>query len=116
MYYARDSYAELNPLNLGGSTVENVTQKNFELTESPACFEAGTQNIAGYIGLGSATNYVGRIGTVSYTHLDVYKRQLLRVLFYHHRLENQKNLVGLVFPMMNVYSYGPRLLLSLIHI
>lgn len=78
LYHARDSHAKLNPLNLGGSTVENVTENYFELTESPSCFEAGTQNIAGFIGLGSATNYLGRIGI---SKIEKHSKKLTKIMY-----------------------------------
>jgi cysteine desulfurase/selenocysteine lyase len=109
LYYARDSYAELNPLNLGGSTVENVTQKNFELTESPACFEAGTQNIAGYIGLGSATNYVGRIGM---SKIERHSKKMTKIMYQEiHDIENAhvygspENIYGIV--SFNIDNINP---------
>ncbi|MFU2192647.1 MAG: putative cysteine desulfurase [Firmicutes bacterium ADurb.Bin419] len=109
LYYARDSYAELNPLNLGGSTVENVTQKNFELTESPACFEAGTQNIAGYIGLGSATNYVGRIGM---SKIERHSKKMTKIMYQEiqdienaHVYGSPENIYGIV--SFNIDNINP---------
>ena len=53
---------ELEPINLGGGTVEDVSGDYFKLTESPTRFEGGTQNISGFIGLGTAIDYLKRIG------------------------------------------------------
>ena len=61
--YCKNEVAEsLEPLNLGGGTVSNVTEKDFILDSLPGRFEGGTQNIAGIIGLGAAVDYVKRIG------------------------------------------------------
>lgn len=65
LYCAENAQKELKPFNLGGGTVDEVTDKDFNLTESPACFEGGTQNIAGFIGLGAAIDYLERIGMPS---------------------------------------------------
>jgi cysteine desulfurase/selenocysteine lyase len=53
---------ELEPINLGGGTVEEVSDDDFKLTESPDRFEGGTQNISGVIGLGASMDYLKRIG------------------------------------------------------
>jgi len=53
---------ELEPINLGGGTVEKVFDDDFKLTESPNRFEGGTQNISGVIGLGTSMDYLKRIG------------------------------------------------------
>ena len=78
LYCAGDSQAELEPLNLGGGTVENVTENDFELTESPACFEGGTQNIAGFIGLGAATNYLERIGM---SKIERHSKKITKIMY-----------------------------------
>lgn len=61
--YCKSEVADgLNPINLGGGTVSNVTEIDFELEGVPGKFEGGTQNIAGVIGLGAAVKYVNAIG------------------------------------------------------
>jgi len=79
LYCTRDSQAELKPLNLGGGTVENVTSNEFELTESPARFEGGTQNIAGFIGLGSATEYLQRIGM---SKIERHTKKITKIMYH----------------------------------
>ena len=49
-------------MNLGGGTVIDVSEEDFELETVPGRFEGGTQNIAGVIGLGKAIDYLERIG------------------------------------------------------
>lgn len=61
--YCKSEVADkLKPMNLGGGTVSNVTEKDFTFESVPGRFEGGTQNIAGVIGLGAAVNYVETIG------------------------------------------------------
>jgi cysteine desulfurase/selenocysteine lyase len=50
------------PLCVGGGAVERVTLGDYTLTEGYARYEAGTQNIAGGIGLGAAADYLTGIG------------------------------------------------------
>lgn len=52
----------LESASVGGGTVSDVRELAYVLEPSPACFEAGTPNIPGVIGLGRAVEYVERIG------------------------------------------------------
>jgi len=47
---------------VGGGAVSDVRGLSYTLEPSPACFEAGTPNIPGVIGLGRAVKYVEKIG------------------------------------------------------
>jgi len=47
---------------VGGGAVSDVSGLAYTLEPSPACFEAGTPNIPGVIGLGRAVEYVEKIG------------------------------------------------------
>ncbi|AKB17026.1 MULTISPECIES: cysteine desulfurase [unclassified Methanosarcina] len=47
---------------VGGGAVSDVSGLSYTLEPSPACFEAGTPNIPGVIGLGRAVEYVEKIG------------------------------------------------------
>lgn len=78
LYCAENAQKELKPLNLGGGTVEDVTDKDFNLTEAPDCFEGGTQNIAGFIGLGTAIDYLERIGMSS---IEKHSKKLTRIMY-----------------------------------
>ncbi len=52
----------LDSVSVGGGTVSDVEGHTYVLEPSPACFEAGTPNIPGVIGLGRAVEYVEKIG------------------------------------------------------
>ncbi|HEY0196547.1 MAG TPA: cysteine desulfurase [Methanobacterium sp.] len=62
LYCNQEIIDDLEPINLGGGTVSDVTEKDFNLSKSPGRFEGGTQNISGIIGLGAAVKYLNRIG------------------------------------------------------
>lgn len=53
---------EIQPHQLGGEMIQNVTKKNFTYNTIPLRFEAGTPNIAGVIGLGAAIKFLNQIG------------------------------------------------------
>src|SRR3989344_9380461 len=50
------------PFNFGGGMIKNVTFEDAEWADVPQRFEAGTQNIAGTIGLAEAIRYIEKIG------------------------------------------------------
>jgi cysteine desulfurase/selenocysteine lyase len=52
----------LDSASVGGGTVSDVEGDTYVLEPSPACFEAGTPNIPGVIGLGRAVEYVEKVG------------------------------------------------------
>jgi cysteine desulfurase / selenocysteine lyase len=52
----------LESASVGGGTVSDVYDSTYVLERSPACFEAGTPNIPGVIGLGRAVEYLEKIG------------------------------------------------------
>ncbi|MDD2613745.1 MAG: cysteine desulfurase [Methanosarcina sp.] len=52
----------LDSASVGGGTVSDVEGYTYVLEPSPTCFEAGTPNIPGVIGLGRAVEYVEKIG------------------------------------------------------
>ncbi len=62
LYCDQERVSELEPVSLGGGTVLDVSEDDFELETFPARFEGGTSNIAGFIGLGASIDYINRIG------------------------------------------------------
>ena len=62
----------MQPFMFGGDMIDEVFIDRTTFAKGPHMFEAGTPHIAGVIGLKAAIAL-----SVSYTHLDVYKRQIL---------------------------------------
>lgn len=62
LYINEDQLMNFKPYQTGGATINKVTFDNSELLESPYCFEAGTQNIAGVIGFRTALEYIKSVG------------------------------------------------------
>lgn len=62
LYANLEEAQQLEPVNLGGGTVVDVSEESYELEYIPARFEGGTANIAGFIGLGASIDYINRIG------------------------------------------------------
>ena len=63
LYGKKELLDEANPYMLGGGMNESFDNENEVLLKSlPYKFEAGTQNIAGVIGLGAAIDYINNIG------------------------------------------------------
>lgn len=65
----------LESASVGGGTVSDVSGYTYVLEPSPACFEAGTPNIPGVIGLGRAVEYVEKIGV---SEIEKYEIKLSR--------------------------------------
>ncbi len=52
----------LSPVRFGGGMINDVKKYKSTWAPVPHCFEAGTPNIAGVIGLGTACSYLSKIG------------------------------------------------------
>lgn len=53
---------KLNPVNIGGGIVEEVTEMTVRYKDPPWKFEAGTPNVEGAVGLKAAIEYIETIG------------------------------------------------------
>ena len=83
---------EMEPLEYGGDMNAMFTNDGYvELREVPVKFEAGTQNIAGVIGMGAAIDYISSIG-------------MNKILTYEHRLKEY--LVKRLEEMDNIIIYN----------
>ena len=54
---------KMNPLLFGGGMISFVSKEESSWAKIPEKFEAGTQNVSGIIGLGSAIDYLNGFGT-----------------------------------------------------
>jgi len=77
LYIRSELLYEVEPLNIGGGTISNVTLEGYELARSPLRFEAGTPAIAQVIGLGEAVRYLQRVGMDD---IERYERRLTEKL------------------------------------
>jgi len=74
--YGREELLEkMQPFNLGGGMIESVTFDSSTWKSCPEKFEAGTQNIAGAVGLAAAMDYVNKIGI---NNIAEWEKQLLK--------------------------------------
>lgn len=62
LYMRQEFLNKVDPLCIGGGTIEDVGLDNYKLAIGPARFEAGTPGIAEAMGLGTATEYLKKIG------------------------------------------------------
>ncbi|MDR2854633.1 MAG: aminotransferase class V-fold PLP-dependent enzyme [Methanomicrobiales archaeon] len=60
--WIREGTPPLNPLMIGGGTVEHLSHEGYTLLSNYERYEAGTPNISGGIGLGAAIDYLKRFG------------------------------------------------------
>ena len=62
LYGRKELLEQMPPFLSGGSMISTVSKENSTWNEVPWKFEAGTPNIAGTIALGTAIDYMNRIG------------------------------------------------------
>ena len=75
MLWARKEHlAAMPPFFGGGEMIKTVTFDGTVFADPPHKFEAGTPNIAGFVGLGAALDYVGAVGR---SRIGAYEHDLL---------------------------------------
>lgn len=62
LYGKAELLDEMQPFFTGGDMIEYVQEQTTIFAEIPTKFEAGTQNVGGAVGLGSAIDYLNNIG------------------------------------------------------
>ena len=62
LYGKKEILNDMTPFLMGGDMIEYVYEQNTTFAPLPNKFEAGTQNIEGVIGLGSAIDYINNFG------------------------------------------------------
>ena len=68
---------DIEPFLYGGDMISEVSFQNSKWNEVPFKFEAGTQNVAGAIGLGKAIDYINKIGIHN---IKIYENDLTNYL------------------------------------
>ena len=62
LYGKRELLNKMSPFLMGGDMIEYVHEQDTTFAPLPNKFEAGTQNVEGVIGLGSAIDYIEKLG------------------------------------------------------
>ncbi len=62
LYGKREILNNISPFLMGGDMIEYVYEQDTTFASLPNKFEAGTQNVEGVVGLGSAIDYIEKIG------------------------------------------------------
>ncbi len=62
LYVADQLMDEIKPYNYGGGIIQSVTVNGTSFSNFPFNMEAGTPNVSGVLGLGSAIDYIEKIG------------------------------------------------------
>ena len=62
LYGKKELLNKMQPFLMGGNTIEYVYEQNTTFAPLPNKFEAGTQNVAGAVGLAAAIDYIESIG------------------------------------------------------
>jgi len=74
LYGKKDMLEKLPPWKGGGDMILSVTFEKTIYNELPARLEAGTPNIAGFIGLGAAVDYINELG---WDYIEQVEKELL---------------------------------------
>jgi cysteine desulfurase/selenocysteine lyase len=75
LWARREHLAAMPPFIGGGEMIKEVRFEGTVYNEAPHKFEAGTPNIAGFVGLGAAVDYLSAMGMAN---ADARERELLR--------------------------------------
>jgi len=78
LYIQRDIAEEVEPLIIGGGSIQDVDIDSYKLDASPRRFEGGTPDIAGVIGLGAAVDYLTKIGMDK---IEAYDKMLVKRIY-----------------------------------
>ena len=97
LYAKADILRDMPPWEGGGSMITSVSlSEGTTWAQAPWCFEAGTPNIAGIMGLGAALDYVNALGLVA---ISEYEHMLM-----HYALQALESV-----PSLQIYGPATRL-------
>ena len=86
LYGKKELLNKMTPFLMGGDMIEYVYEDHTTFASLPNKFEAGTQNIEGVVGLGSAIDFIQKIGydniTKNEKEVVLYAREQLSKLKY----------------------------------
>ncbi len=75
LYGKKELLNKMNPFLMGGDMIEYVYEQETTFAPLPNKFEAGTQNVEGVVGLGSAIDYIEKIG---YDNIKKHEEELVK--------------------------------------
>lgn len=103
LYGKKELLNNMNPFLMGGDMIEYVHEQDTTFAPLPNKFEAGTQNVEGVIGLGSAIDYIENIGydriqkieeeVISYAKEELSKLKFLTLYMTKHK-ENHSGVIS----------------------
>lgn len=122
IYIKKSLLENIDYYQTGGATINDVSFTKTTMLESPYAFEAGTQNIAGVIGFGTALEFLDEMGikNIEQSEKKLYKylqkkleNEIDDVIFYNHTSNaigsksfNIKNIncedIGILLDKMNI--------------
>lgn len=102
VYARQESLEIMPPWQGGGNMIKNVTFEETTFSDPPNKFEAGTPNFADTVGLGSALDYVQRLGL---TNIEKYEQFLLEYATERLRPITGLRLIGQAREKVSVISF-----------
>ncbi|MEE9170702.1 MAG: cysteine desulfurase [bacterium] len=101
--YAKEHFLEkMVPYQSGGDMIRSVTFEKTTYNDLPHRFEAGTPNIAGVVGLGTALDYVSGIG---YGNIEQHERELTKYATEALSSVDSLRIIGTAKDKMGVISF-----------
>ena len=103
LYAKKEILEKMNPFLMGGDMIEYVYEQDTTFAQIPNKFEAGTQNVAGAVGLASAIDYIENIGyekiqKIEEEILDYAKEELVKLdyveTYYTKHKENHSSVIS----------------------
>ena len=101
--YGKEEYLnKMPPIMGGGDMIDKVSFEETTFNDLPHKFEAGTPNIAGFIGLGAAIDYVNNIGIEN---IERYEEELIDYMLEKLNTVNGLRLIGTAEHRASVFSF-----------
>lgn len=111
LYVREELLEKIEPMAIGGGTIEDVGLDYYKMSGSPKRFEAGTPAIAEIIGLGAAIDYLRKIGIEN---IEKHEKELTKEMYHGladipqvevYGPENLKQRIGIV--SFNIKDLNP---------